>query len=130
VVWVRGGSLLFITNWEFWVGFGNHFTRGFLSQSFVGGGAPLIVVQDREQYVKGGLSHVANETVYKPLTEDITPWIKAEILSKLESRYRTGMIDEEMHEFCVPPKEHRTSQLKKFTKTQWASGPWFQAAAA
>jgi len=52
-----------------------------------------IVVQDREQYVQDGLSHLANETVYKPLTEDITPWIKAEILSKLESLYRTGMID-------------------------------------
>jgi len=68
-----------------------------------------IVVQDREQYVQDGLSHLANETVYKPLTEDITPWIKAEILSKLESLYRTGMIDKEMHEFCVPPKEHRTA---------------------
>jgi len=27
-----------------------------------------IVVQDREQYVQDGLSRLANETVYKPLT--------------------------------------------------------------
>jgi len=85
-----------------------------------------IIVQDREQYVQDGLSHLANETVYKPLTEDITPWIKAEILSKLESLYRTGMIDKEMHKFCVLPRNielHNFISLKKLTKIQWESGP-------
>jgi len=69
---------------------------------------------------------LANETVYKPLTEDITPWIKAEILSKLESLYRTGMIDKEMHKFCVPPRNielHNFISLKKINKNPMGIRP-------
>jgi len=49
--------------------------------------------------------------VYKPLDDDITPTIKAEIDCKLESLCLAGMIDKEMKEFCMPPRNHRTSRL-------------------
>ena len=42
--------------------------------------------------------------------------IKAEIDCKLESLCLAGMIDKEMKEFCMPPKNHRTSRLY-FLKT-------------
>ena len=70
-----------------------------------------IVVQDRDSYINDGLSHLANDKVYKPLTRDITPDIKANISDKIETLYRTGMLDKEMRDFCMPPKNHRTSQL-------------------
>ena len=44
-----------------------------------------IVVQDREQYIKDGLGHLTNISVYKPLDADITPMIKAEIDFQPES---------------------------------------------
>jgi len=37
--------------------------------------------------------------------------IKAEIDCKLESLCLAGMIDKEMKEFCMPPRNHRTSRL-------------------
>ena len=49
--------------------------------------------------------------MYKPLDADITPMIKAEIDCKLESLCSAGMIDKEMKEFCMPPRNHRTSRL-------------------
>ena len=49
--------------------------------------------------------------MYKPLDADITPTIKAEIDCKLESLCLAGMIDKEMKEFCMPPRNHRTSRL-------------------
>ena len=49
--------------------------------------------------------------MYKPLDADITPTIKAEIDCKLESLCLAGMIDKEMKEFCMPPRNHRASRL-------------------
>ena len=70
-----------------------------------------IVVQDREQCVSDGLVQLSDRKVYKPLSRDITSTVKAEITTKVETLYRTGMIDKEMRDFCMPPNEHRTSQL-------------------
>jgi len=70
-----------------------------------------MVVQGRKQYIKDGLGHLTNISVYKPLDTDITPMIKAEIDCKLESLRLAGMIDKEMKEFCMPPRNHRTSRL-------------------
>ena len=42
----------------------------------------------------------------------VTPMIKAEIDCKLESLcLAAGMIDKEMKEFCMAPRNHRTSRL-------------------
>ena len=75
-----------------------------------------IVVLDRNQYIKDGLTHLSNENVHKPLTRDITPDVKTKISITMETLYRTGMIDREMKDFCMPPKGYRTSQLY-FLKT-------------
>jgi hypothetical protein len=70
-----------------------------------------IVVQDRLQYIEDDLKHLSDTTVYELLLSDITPLIKEGIQTKLHGLYVTGMLDKEMKEFCVPPKNHRTSTL-------------------
>jgi 2-hydroxy-3-keto-5-methylthiopentenyl-1-phosphate phosphatase len=83
-----------------------------------------IVIQDVENYISDGLAHLTNTAVYRHLQKDSTPKIKKDICLMLEHLHRSGMLSRDMLEFCMPPKNHRTSQLyflKKSTKILWES---------
>ena len=70
-----------------------------------------IVIQDVENYISDGLTHLTNPAVYRHLQKDSTPEIKKDICLMLEHLHRSGMLSRDMLVFCMPPRNHRTSQL-------------------
>ena len=73
MVWVRVGSLLFITTWGFLVGFGDRFTRGFLSNLSFGEGLLLLVREVVELvFVEAGLG-----AFFLSLSEDLAACVLA-----------------------------------------------------
>lgn len=70
-----------------------------------------IVVEDRDEYISNAMTHLNDPTVYKPLTEDISPLLKQKITEKLTLLKNNGLIKQAWYEFCKPPDNSRTSRL-------------------
>ena len=68
-----------------------------------------IVVEDREDYIRNAMSHLNDPTVYKPLSEDVSPMLKQLIIEKLKLLKTNGLIKKTWFEFCKPSENARTS---------------------
>ena len=71
----------------------------------------MIVVEDRDEYIRKAMVHLNDPTVYKPLHEDISPELKEIILNKLRLLKNNGLLKQTWFDFCKSPKQTHTSRL-------------------
>ena len=57
------------------------------------------------------MSHLSDTSIYKPLSEDISPTLKQNILWRLQLLKTNCLIKQTWHDFCKPPEKSRTSRL-------------------
>jgi hypothetical protein len=70
-----------------------------------------VVVVNRDDYIKDGLKHLDNPSVYRKLKTDATHMIYHKISSILSSLKIQRWMPWQFSKFCTPPTDYRTSQL-------------------
>ena len=88
----------------------------------------VVVVEDRQQYIRDGLSHLSDRDIYAPVLEDPTNSLAQAINIYVRQVARKGYISEEMRHFLIfpEPTRVRTQQmyfLKKLHKGLHAVRP-------
>ena len=87
-----------------------------------------IVVEDREQYIKDGLDHLLDETIYERVDTDPTKPLAQAINDHTYSMYQEGIIDPHTKTYLTldidpPPRTQQLYFLKKIHKNPIAVGP-------
>ena len=70
-----------------------------------------VVVLNKADYIKEGIKHLCDPSVYRKLNNDITDLTKIEINKFLSKITSSKQMPWQMTMFCKPPINHRTSQL-------------------
>ena len=79
----------------------------------------MIVVEDTDGYLKAGLKHLEDTSIYTELTCDPTEQLSDDIQSFLDNLYNKNFIDEHTYHYLSPHKPTKTQQiyfLKKLHK--------------
>ena len=87
-----------------------------------------IVVEDTHQYVKDGLDHLSDETIYENVSTDPTIHLTKAINTYIDSMYQEGIIDPLTREYLTlstepPPRTQQLYFLKKIHKNPIAVRP-------
>ena len=80
-----------------------------------------IVVEDTEQYVKDGLDHLSDTTIYERVDNDPTKHLTEAINTYIDSMYQEGIIDPLTKEYLTlttepPPQTNNFTSLKRYTR--------------
>ena len=86
------------------------------------------MVEDTEQYVKEGLNHLSDETIYEKVNTDPTIHLTKAINTYIDSMYQEGIIDPLTKEYLTlktepPPRTQQLYFLKKIHKNPIAVRP-------
>ena len=63
----------------------------------------IVVIQDRQEYIKTGLEHLSDRDTYNELEEDQTKHVAEEVTQAIRAMYQEGHIHKPTAEYLLPP---------------------------